>query len=208
MNPYEEYIHRISKIYISKTDLVFDCGCGEGNHTIIFRRYSDNVMGGDFENRTDKKLGINFRKITDKNYGQENEFDVVSAFDVIEHVQDDFGFLKELVKITKSGGKIIIGTPNRNRPSNVMKALLGRRITYPYKIGYHFESGGDIIHLREYTMDDLEKLVEKAGNLSIVRRDSVFLGIYTRLGAIGLKKIRMRYFRNYCNHLFVVLKKR
>jgi len=207
MDLYGKYVNQLCKKYVQKNDIVFDCGCGEGNHTIIFRRYSDNVMGGDFENRTDKKLGINFRKITDKNYGQENEFDVVSAFDVIEHVQDDFGFLKELVKITKLGGKIIIGTPNRNRLSNVMKALLGRRVTYPYKIGYHFESGGDIIHLREYTMKDLERLIEKVENLSIVRKDSVFLGIYTRLGAIGLKKIGARYFPNYCNHLFIVLKK-
>ena len=207
MNLYGEYVDRLSRKYIRKGDRVFDCGCGDGFHTSILKRYSDSVTGGDFSNRTDPKNGVNFREIKENEYGRENEFNVVTTFDVIEHVHDDLKFTKELVKITQPGGLIIIGTPNRNRLSHKIRALIGKKVTYPYKVGYHFESGGDILHLREYTIDNLRDLSSKIANVEIVGIMGCFLGLYTTIGPIGLKGLDQKLFAEYTQHLFLILKK-
>lgn len=210
MNLYGEYVGRLSRKYIKKTDQVFDCGCGDGFHTSILKRYSDYVIGGDFDNRTDPKNGVNFRKIEENEYGRENEFDVVTSFDVIEHVQDDLKFVRELVKITRPGGLIIIGTPNRKRLSHKIRALMGKKVTYPYKVGYHFESGGDILHLREYTIDDLRELSSKIADVEVMDVIGCFFGLYTSIGAIGIKGLdglRQKLLAQYSQHLFLILKK-
>lgn len=207
MNLYGEYVDDLSRKYIKREELVFDCGCGDGFHTLILKRYSDRVIGGDFNNRTNPRNEINFREIRENEYGKENEFDVVTAFDVIEHVNDDFAFTKELVKITKPGGLIIIGTPNRNRLSHKIRALTGRKVTYPYKVGFHFESGGDILHLREYTVNDLRDLSSKIINAEIIDVRGYFFGLYTPLGQLGFKNINSELLQNYSQHLFLVLRK-
>lgn len=208
MSIYSQAVDKIAKKYLKKRrDRIFDCGCGDGFHTFILKKYSDCVVGGDFENRTNRKYNINFRKIKPYKYGQGSEFDVVTSFDVIEHVSDEEAFLNELVQITKENGLIIIGTPGRNRLGNLIKMLLGKKITYPHKLGYHYESGGDIIHLREYTMDELTNLAKKNGNLAILEKRPVFLGVYTNFGPLGLKDLKIRFLSKYCNHLFIILKK-
>lgn len=207
MNLYGEYVDKLSKKYIRKNDLVLDCGCGDGFHTSILKRYSDHVIGGDFSNRTDPKNNVHFREIKENEYGKENEFDVVTSFDVIEHVKDDLMFTKELVKITRPGGLLIIGTPNRNRLSHKIRSLIGKKVTYPYRVGYHFESGGDILHLREYTIRDLKDLSSKIANVEIVGIVGSFFGLYTPIGAIGLTGLDQKLFAEYTQHLFLILRK-
>lgn len=208
MSIYSQAVDKIAKKYLKKRkDKVFDCGCGNGFHTFILKKYSDCVVGGDFENRTNRKYGINFRKIKPYEYGQNNEFDIITSFDVIEHVLDDKAFLNELVRVTKENGLIILGTPGRNRLGNLTRILLGKKITYPHNLGYHYESGGDIIHLREYTMDDLTNLAKRNGNLMILERRSVFLGVYTSFGPIGIKDLKIKFLNKYCSHLFIILRK-
>lgn len=208
-NIYSEFISKICKKYVKKGFKVFDSGCGDGFHTSIIKKYSDNVIGGDFDDRTKKEYDIVFRKIEENNFGQEKEFDLVTSFDVIEHVEDDLGYLRELIKITKSGGIIIIGTPNRNRLSNKIISLIKGKIEYPHKLGYHYESGGDIIHLREYTIDSLNNLAKKTNIAEVIKIYPAFFGIYlSKIGPIGIKKLDVNIFNKYCQHLFMVLRKK
>ena len=39
-------------------------------------------------------------------------FDYVVSFQVIEHIKDDFGFLSEVNRVLRTGGKFIVTTPN------------------------------------------------------------------------------------------------
>lgn len=68
----------------------------------------------------------------------DNAFDVVVTFQVIEHIEDDHLFLKELHRVLKPGGVAYVTTPNR-------KLSLSRN---PW-------------HVREYLADELKKLGEK-----------------------------------------------
>lgn len=39
-------------------------------------------------------------------------FDFTVAIEVIEHVQDQFGFVRELHRVTRAGGRVLVTTPN------------------------------------------------------------------------------------------------
>lgn len=43
----------------------------------------------------------------------DNTFDYAVSFQVIEHIEDDVTFLKEIYRVLKPGGKLILTTPNR-----------------------------------------------------------------------------------------------
>lgn len=204
---YGLYVNQLCELFVKKGHRIFDCGCGDGSKANILMCYSDNVIGGDLNKRVNPVYKINFRKIDHDKYGNEDEFDVVFSFDVIEHVENDLGFLKELVRITKPGGIIIVGTPNRTRLSNKIVSLLSGGIKYPRKLGYDYASGGDVIHLREYTKDDLLKLSEKILNVRVVEVKAGFLGFYTPIGTIGLKGLDQKIFAKYAQHLFLIIKK-
>ncbi len=67
---------------------------------------------------------------------QDNEFDFVVSFQVIEHIKDDKTFVKEIYRVLKPGGKFIVTTPN----------ILTTLTRNPW-------------HIREYTKEELQKLL-------------------------------------------------
>lgn len=203
---YDQYVEKLCSCYIKKESEVFDCGCGDGQKTAILSEYSNYVIGGDIDDRTNPEYRIDFKKITRTSYGKPNAYDVVTAFDVIEHIEDDLSFIKGLLRITKNGGYVIIGTPNRDRLSNKIISIFNGPIKYPRTLGYHYESGGEICHIREYIKQDFIKLLKKIPNARIVELDTYFFGLYTSIAPIGLKIKNSRACK-YAQHLFLVLNK-
>jgi 2-polyprenyl-3-methyl-5-hydroxy-6-metoxy-1,4-benzoquinol methylase len=65
---------------------------------------------------------------------EDNSFDIVVAMDVIEHVQDDVDFLKQMVRVARKG--VLFSTPNWNK----------HKCINPY-------------HIREYTPAELRSLL-------------------------------------------------
>ena len=65
----------------------------------------------------------------------DSSFDSIVSFQVIEHIQDDVLFLKEIRRVLRSGGVALITTPNR-----------------------HFSLSRNPWHVREYTPDELKRL--------------------------------------------------
>ena len=41
-----------------------------------------------------------------------NSFDTTVAIEVVEHVEDQFAFVRELYRVTKPGGRVLVTTPN------------------------------------------------------------------------------------------------
>ena len=78
----------------------------------------------------------------------DNSFDVITTFQVIEHIKDDKTFLKEIKRILKPGGKALISTPN-------IKLSLSRN---PW-------------HIREYTAQQLTDLCK--AHFSVVEMKGV-----------------------------------
>ena len=72
-----------------------------------------------------------------------NSFDLVTAFDVFEHLEDDQKGLEEAFRVLKKGGFLLLTVP-----------------AYSWLWSFHDESLG---HKRRYTKQELEKKVKKAG---------------------------------------------
>lgn len=53
----------------------------------------------------------------------DDSFDAVVSIEVIEHVEDQFGFLRELVRIAKPGATIVVTTPNVLNLNSRMRSL-------------------------------------------------------------------------------------
>jgi len=144
---------------------VLDVGCGKGMWSYL------GAKKGNFENISACDVANNFEideiskvasKVEYKHIENnllpfsDNSFDLVFSMDVIEHVENDFLFLKEKIRVAKPGGKIIIGTPNYFRIGNLALLLLGK-LKYPRSLGQTYF--GDCIHIREYAKSDLTRLL-------------------------------------------------
>ncbi|NQU25936.1 MAG: class I SAM-dependent methyltransferase [Candidatus Nealsonbacteria bacterium] len=93
---------------------ILDVGAGEG---FFSRRLMDlgyRVEACDVSPDGFKCADVPFRQV-DLNGPipiADNEYDCVVSIEVIEHVENHFQFVRELIRITKPGGRIIVTTPN------------------------------------------------------------------------------------------------
>ena len=94
-------------------------------------------------------------------------FDFVIFTEVLEHIpQSPLLALKEMARVTKPGGHLILTTPNIARSINRGMLAMGKSIMYPVDNLLENEGRGSTIymrHNREYTMDELKRLVSSAG---------------------------------------------
>lgn len=102
---------------------ILDLGCGRGEFIAELRKRGSDVWGIDFDK--------NAIEIAKKNFGLKNayamsfadffgsqnicQFDFVTFFEVIEHIDNPLEFIQNVEKILKPGGKIVLSTPCRDR---------------------------------------------------------------------------------------------
>lgn len=77
---------------------------------------------------------------------EDDSFDVVCSIEVIEHLEDQFAFTRELYRITRPGGKVIVTTPNiLNINSRVRNLVCGFGLLFnPLKLEH--DRRGDAVH--------------------------------------------------------------
>ena len=193
----------------SKNLIVLETGCGYGFFTQKVSKYCTKLYATDlfdcFPKKLKKNNTINYVSGIDatKLIFDDNFFDVVFNIDVIEHIEDDVSFIKEAFRVLKPNGRLIIGTPNKNRLSRTILKLICRETKYPLILGkdpYY----GKIIHYREYTVEDFRSLLEKSDyQYKLLNID------YLSFGILGRLEINCpRFLRKYAHFLnFVVEKK-
>lgn len=65
----------------------------------------------------------------------DNQYDCVVSIEVIEHLENHFQFMRELIRVTRPGGQIIITTPNVNSfPSRWHYFLYGYTDCAPFPV--------------------------------------------------------------------------
>jgi SAM-dependent methyltransferase len=123
--PSDNPIHqRLLKAYVVAEDYirgdVLEVGCGEGRGIGLVLPKAKSYSAIDKIEPVIAKLRTKYP--TGKFYSgnipplspfDDNSFDVVITFQVIEHIGDDFNFLKEIHRVLRPGGLAIITTPNR-----------------------------------------------------------------------------------------------
>lgn len=139
---------------------------------------------------------------------RDNSFDVIVAFEIIEHLVDTGRFLKECFRILNKNGFLILTTPNLTSLSNRIRLLFGK---YPAWMDFDLENGSG--HVRYYTSAILRSQSESLGFKfdKIAGSMLPFPGL-SRLGKIGIGRydflrILGHMFPNLSAHVIVRLKK-
>ena len=107
--------------FLSSSDIVLDIACGTGYGSKILSSKAKQVIGGDLNEATidyNKKFYNNIPNLkfeimdgTKLPY-KDNTFDALISFETLEHTRDFIPMLNEFKRTVKSGGTIIISTPN------------------------------------------------------------------------------------------------
>src|SRR4030042_2098349 len=95
-----------------------------------------------------------------------NHFDVVIFTEVLEHLYRSPNLvLKEIKRVLKPGGRLIITTPNITRLVNRLKLLFGRTINQDVEYFAKHQTLDELYyrHNREYTIKDVEQILIKEG---------------------------------------------
>ncbi|WP_370899795.1 class I SAM-dependent methyltransferase [Chryseobacterium gossypii] len=126
---------------------VLDFGCGSGYGAKILSEKADSVTGTDLSQEAvdfakDKYNSDNLNFITDQELA-DKKFDMITSFQVIEHVENDAEYITRLKGLLNPGGLLLISTPDK-------KNRLFNYIQKPW----------NIFHLKEYTSGSLKKLLE------------------------------------------------
>lgn len=152
-------LNMLNRVYgpSSKSPVILDIGCSTG---IIVKDLSSggfNVFGVDNEDEALKcciDLGLNDRVIKADIYNlpfSSGSFDCVTAFDVLEHL-DDLAALRQVKRVLKPDGRVLLICP-------AYRWLWSNK-----DVTYH--------HQRRYSKSDLNILLEKSG--FIVEKFSYF----------------------------------
>ncbi len=128
---------------------VLDIGCGTGfNMEQVRARYGSQVVGLDLS--TDALTFCRSRNLPDLVDGDSTRspfrsasFDVIMALDLIEHLDDDQAALREVARLLRPGGAVIIFTPAFN-------FLWGLQDEVSH-------------HRRRYTAGELRRKLDRAG---------------------------------------------
>lgn len=114
---------------------------------------------GSGEKETESLTFQHFNIENDKFPYADGEFDLVIFAEIIEHLLNDpCKVLREIKRILKPNGKLILTTPNVARLENISRLLSGANIYDPYS-GY----GPYGRHNREYNRHELVQLLEFEG---------------------------------------------
>lgn len=146
-------------------NILLNVGCGDGEYN---RELSDNfeVTYGIDINRKEISYAAEMSENSYFILGNacempipSNMFNRVSCIDVIEHIKDDESVVREISRVTKSGGMLVISVPHKNfpftyDPINTFLRVFGR------KVGIGIWGFG---HMRLYNEQELSSMLERNG---------------------------------------------
>lgn len=149
---FKKDLRKLEKVY-SKRGKLLDIGCGPGLFLEVAKENGWSVYGTELSKwayEYARKNGLNvYNKELDKCNLKEGEFDVITLWDVIEHVTDPSKILKQVNRILKKGGLLVIDTPNVD---SFFAKLRGRK-------------WGDFVrmHIYYFSPKSIEKILKKNG---------------------------------------------
>jgi SAM-dependent methyltransferase len=92
----------------------------------------------------------------------EGMFDAVISLEVIEHLENPWQFLREIMKLVQPGGAVIISTPNIGTPRSILSFI--KNGAFKYFQNWDFTPGG---HITPISQLHLVKIIERAGFINV-----------------------------------------
>lgn len=149
---------------------ILDVGCGTGSNIKLLKKFGQ-VLGLEPEKSMAEYCQKNDLKVVNckvEDYQELRKFDLITAFDVLEHIKDDRQIIQKFVNLLNKDGYILITVP-------VKKILWSR-----HDLAYH--------HYRRYEEVDIQKLFQDDFKLIYVSYYNFFLFPFIFVG-LKLKNI-------------------
>lgn len=153
-------------------DLILDMACGRGFYLNMFKYVGDyQIIGAELDwdviqmakrNVGHLDIPLHNANIYRLPYASDT-FDAVILSEILEHVDDDVAALKEIYRVLKPGGIVVITVPNANYPfwwdpiNKTLETLFNTHIQHGMLAGIWAN------HVRLYTMPELRQAVQGAG---------------------------------------------
>ncbi len=156
---------------------VLDCGCGAGDYVLALHDMGADVWGIEYSAQKVAEFKRRHRLLDRVAVGDaqqtvfpDHAFDLILLNEVLEHVPNDLATLKEMHRLLKPAGKMILFSPNRLYPFETHGVFLkrsGRLVPHftpmvpyiPLLVGQRFFR----YWARNYWPLELRRLVRKAG---------------------------------------------
>lgn len=159
-----ERVEKASRL-VPYCNTLLDVGCGTGiiAHFIkgkVKKVYGIDISKKDLEKAKERGIITTAVDFNSKSFPfKTNFFDSITCLDVIEHVLDPRVVLKEMYRVLKKDGILILSTPNI-RFSNHIYDLAIKGIFPKTSIDESFYDGG---HVHFFTYKDMTELLKNAG---------------------------------------------
>jgi len=121
-----------NKFASGRKNRILDLGCGDGSFVIKFRKHCE-TFGVDISQsavKMAKEAGIDAYEVDVSSQSlpfQDEYFDIVYMGDVIEHLTDPDHAIKEVTRVLKQNGFLVLSTPNLAYWLNRLLLLFGRQ---------------------------------------------------------------------------------
>lgn len=140
---------------------LLDVGCGSGLYLHAFQKLGWNAHGVEISARvaeaTRRALGLNvITGALEEAKFPDAYFDVVTLIHVLEHLSDPVGTLREVCRILKKDGLVVMAVPNFRSPT----ALVFRSYWFALDMPRH---------LCQFSPTSLRALLDKVGGIRLVR---------------------------------------
>ena len=137
---------------------VLDVGCGAGSKSKYLKKENNHVTGIDISapQIEHAKTALDDARVHDLSERlpfNSEEFDVVFSSAVLEHLFDYESVLKEMHRVLRIGGRLIVEVPNVSYWPNRFLMLLGRNLIW-IGVGKH---------IRAFNKHHLKKCISSAG---------------------------------------------
>jgi SAM-dependent methyltransferase len=139
--------------------LLLDVGCGTGNLWRYLSHRFDRYLGADAVRHDGFPTGLPFCPVdldAERVPLPESEADVVVAVETIEHLENPRACLRELVRLTRPGGWVVVTTPNQLSLLSKLTLVVKNQFT-------HFQDNSYPAHLTALLEVDLRRMAAECG---------------------------------------------
>lgn len=151
--------------FIFRCQKLLDVGCGKGDIFYFIRSKVSKIYG--IDKSTEDLVQASERGIVTRAVDldrqnipyEKDNFDIVTCLDVIEHIKDPIKLIKDIHRVLKNGGRLIVSSPNIRFSSHLNSLVLKGRfpLTSVDKSAY---DGG---HIHYFTFNDLKQILLNNG---------------------------------------------
>lgn len=166
----KRYNHLLDKFEkYRKTNKLIDIGCGIGYFLEVAKKRGWDVYGTEFTEEAvqiceTKGIKMKMGYLNPSNYIKD-EFDIVTSFEVLEHINNPREEIENFKKILRTGGLVYLTTPNFN---SILRYKLQNNydvINYPEHLSYYTNRTLNYL----FEMSEFKKIKIQATGISLTK---------------------------------------